>query len=463
MAQRSNLPMSLARKFIFCLMLAFMFAGSAFAAATNSLVWQMPSGRVSADVHGQALWPLLEDIAHQTGWHIFVEPGANRKADVKFSNLPAGEALKKLLGDLNFALVPRTNEASHLYVFTTRMENATRPVAVPAIVKPSPQRHSTNELILKVKPGTDIDALARSLGAKIIGRSDKMGLYKLEFADAAAMETALGKLKTNADVAQVDYNLIYDPPVSAQRSATAPLAPVSLTLNPPGDSGRVIVGLVDTPIQSLGSELDSFILKQISVAGEATGTGTDPTHATSMAETILRAMSLAAGGSTSAQILPVTVYGASESTSSWNVALGIQAAVDGGATVLNLSLSGTSESAILSDVIQQAIAKGIVVFAAAGNQPVSTPTYPAAISGVVAVAATQGGSLASYSNFGSFISLALPGASVVYLGGQAWVVQGTSPATAYATGVAAGTKSGTSMTWAQILTAMQQKFPIPAK
>ena len=145
------------------------------------------------------------------------------------------------------------------------------------------------------------------------------------------------------------------------------------------------------------------------------------------------------------------------------LALLIQAAVDGGATVLNLSLSGTSDSAILNDIIQQAIAKGIVVFAAAGNQPVSTPTYPAAISGVVAVAATQGGSLASYSNFGSFISLALPGASVVYLGGQAWVVQGTSPATAYASGVAAGTKSGTSMTWAQILTAMQQKFPVPAK
>ncbi|MEI8291932.1 MAG: S8 family serine peptidase [Verrucomicrobiota bacterium] len=455
--------MSFARNFVLCLLLTLAFAGSAFAAATNSLVWQMPAGRVSADVHGQALWPLLEDIAHQTGWHIFVEPGADRKSDVKFSDLPAGEALKKLLGDLNFALVPRTNEASRLYVFTTRMENATRPVAVPAVVKPAPQRHSTNELILKVKPGTDIDALAKSLGAKVIGRSDKLGLYKLEFADAAATESALGKLKANPDVAQVDYNYFFDPPVGAQRLANAPLPPVSLTLNPPGDSGRVIVGLVDTAIQSLGSELDPFILKQVSVVGDAAGTGTEPTHATSMAETILRAMALAAGGSTAAQILPVNVYGASESTSSWNVALGIQAAVDGGATVLNLSLSGTTESAILSDIIQSAIAKGIVVFAAAGNQPVSAPTYPAAISGVVAVAATQDGSFAPYSNFGSFISLALPGASVVYLGGQAWVVQGTSPATAYATGVAAGTRSGTSMTWAQILAAMQAKFPVPAK
>ena len=108
--------------------------------------------------------------------------------------------------------------------------------------------------------------------------------------------------------------------------------------------------------------------------------------------------------------------------------------------MLNLSLGGPSDSAVLDSVIQQAIAAGIPVYAAAGNQPVSTPTYPAATPGVIAVTATQGGQLAPYANFGSFVSLAMPGASVVYLGGQAYIVQGTSPATAYATGVAAGTK-----------------------
>jgi hypothetical protein len=219
---------------------------------------------------------------------------------------------------------------------------------------------------------------------------------------------------------------------------------------------------VDTSMQSLGSDLDKFMLKAISIAGDASVNSADPTHATSMAETILRAMA-AQGGSTSAQILPVDVYGSSETATTWNVALGVQAAVNNGANVLNLSLGGTTDSAILSDVIQQAIAKGIVVFAAAGNQPVATPTYPAANTGVIAVAATQGGQLAPYSNYGNFISLAMPGTSVVYLGGQAYVVQGTSPATAYATGVAAGTKSGTSLTWSQIYAAMQQKFPVPAK
>jgi hypothetical protein len=221
--------------------------------------------------------------------------------------------------------------------------------------------------------------------------------------------------------------------------------------------------LIDTPVQSLGSQLDPFMLKPISVAGDA-GTNTSTlTHGTAMAETILRAVAQAGGGSSSVRILSVDVYGADATTTSWSVALGIQAAVNNGATILNLSLGGPSDSAILDSVIQQAIAAGIPVYAAAGNQPVSTPTYPAASPGVIAVTATQGGQLAPYADFGSFVSLALPGASVVYFGGQAYVVQGTSPATAYATGVAAGTKGMNCLPWAQIQSAMQQKFPVPAK
>jgi thermitase len=431
-------------------------------AASDSLVWQTTNDCVSADIHDEALWPLLEDIAHQTGWHIFVEPDTARKVDVKFSHLPSGEALKKLLGNLNFALVPQTNEASQLYVFLTRRENATRRVNASPF-KTAPAKHTANELMVKVKPGTDIDALAKSLGAKVTGRNDKLGIYKLQFADAAATDAALGQLKTNSSVEAVDYNYIYDPPVTPQRVSGTGASPVSLTLNPPGDSGRVIVGLVDTAMQSMGSDLDKFLIKSVSLAGDTDVSSTDPTHATGMAETILRAMA-AQGGSTSAQIYSVDVYGNSETTTSWMVALGIQEAVDGGATVLNLSLSGTSDSAVLDDIIQQAIAKGIIVFAAAGNQPVSSATYPASLSGVNAVTAlASAGQLADYANYGSFVDMALPGASVIYYNHQYYVVQGTSPATAYATGVAAGTKSDTTMTWSQILAAMQQKFTVPKK
>ncbi len=446
---------------VICLLLAALSL-SACAADTNSLVWHRATDRVDADLRGIALWPLLEKIASDAGWRIYVEPDTTHTTSAKFKDLPSGDALKMLLGELNFALVPRTNGVPNLYVFRTVMKNATREVLAP---KAAP-KHVPNELLVKLKPGTDVDALAKMIGAKIIGRDDKLGLYRLQFADAGATDAALASLKGNSDVLAVDYNYYLDPPVSPQLLANPPVGPVSLTLDPAttGDPCNPVVGLIDTSVQSLGSQLDPFMLKPISVAGDA-GTNTSTiTHGTAMAETILRAVAQAGGGSSSVRILAVNVYGAGETTStSWNVALGIKAAVDNGATMLNLSLGGSSDSAVLDSVIQQAIAAGIPVYAAAGNEPVSTPTYPAAAPGVIAVTATQGGQIAPYANFGSFVSLALPGASVVYLGNQPYIVQGTSPATAYATGVAAGTKGMDCLPWSQIQSAMQQKFAVPAK
>lgn len=144
------------------------------------------------------------------------------------------------------------------------------------------------------------------------------------------------------------------------------------------------------------------------------------------------------------------------------IAIGLQQAVNSGATVINMSLGSSDEDPALDSLIQQALAQGVVIFAAAGNTPVSSATYPAAIPGVNAVTALGApGQLASYANYGSFVEMALPGNSYVYLGNQAYLVQGTSPATAYATGIAAGTKTVNCGSWSQIESTMAQQFPVP--
>jgi len=445
-------------RFVFSLLFAVLCLSTS-AADTNLLVWHKTTDRVDADIHGVPLWPLLETIAHETGWHIYVEPGAARNASAKFKDLPSDDALRMLLGKLNFALVPGTNGPSRLYVFTTRMENATQPVRASR----APPKYVPNELLVKVKAGTDMDALAKLLGAKIIGRNDKLGIYRLQFGDAAATDAVLAQLKNNSDMLAVDYNYYFDPPPSAQPLANAPVPPLSLQLKPPGDSGHVIVGLLDTAVQPLDGSLNNFLLKQLSVAGDAPANSSDVTHGTAMAYTILAAIAAAEHGGSSVQIQPVDVYGPNPMTTSWDVALGVQAAVNNGANILNMSLGSSGDSSVLDAVVQQAIADGVIVFAAAGNEPVSSATYPAAIPGVNAVTAAQNGQLAPYADFGSFVSLALPGNSVIYWGNQAYLFQGTSVSTANATGVAAGNKSASSWSWAQIESAMQQKFPVPAK
>jgi hypothetical protein len=444
-------------RLIFCLLFTLL-AGSGFGAGTNSLVWHKEADRVDADLRGMALWPLLEKIAVGAGWRIYVEPDTTHTTSAKFKNLPSGEALKRLLGDLNFALVPQTNAVPQLYVFRTVMKNATQPVLAPKPVV----RHVDNELLVKLKPGADIDALAKALGAKITGRNDKLGLYRLLFDNASATEAALGQLKGNSDVAEVDYNYYFDPPPPMQSLSSASVPPLTLTLNPPGDTGKVIVGLIDTHVQSLGDALDKFMLKQLSVAGEANANNTDPTHGTAMAYTILEAIAQQSSGGSSAQILPVDVYGPNANATTWDVALGIQQAVDNGANVLNLSLGGPTDSPLLASVLKQAIADGIAVYAAAGNQPLATPTYPAADPGVISVTALQQkNKLAPYANYGPWVDLAMPGTSIVYFNGRPWGVQGTSVSTAYASGVYSGIRVVTGFGWTQIQSMMQQKFAVP--
>jgi Subtilase family len=457
------------RQFKIILLLGCLISRVVFASTdteSSLLVWQTASNRVSADIRGEKLLPLLTDIAHKTSWHIFLEPGLDRKVDAKFSRLPSGEALKKLLGDLNFAFVPQTNEADQLYVFATTMRAATRRVAAAVTNTVAMQRHVANQLMVKLKPGANIDALAKLVGAKVVGRNDKLGIYLLEFSNAVSTDAALGQLKSNSDVQSVDYNYVYDPPPTPQPySGTAPAPPKLIAdVSNPGDPCNPVVALIDTAYQPSGTVLDQFALKPISVTGENCPRENGLTHATAMYQTILNAVSQASGGHSSVRILPVNVFGCDGTAISWNVALGMQAAATNGATVFNLSLGGTAESAVLHDVANQLLAQGVVIFAAAGNQPVDTKTFPAAFPGVNSVTALgASGQLAPYANYGSFSSLALPGTSIVYQGGQAWVVQGTSPATANATGVAVGIKTVNCAGWSEIETAMQQKFPVPQK
>ena len=171
------------------------------------------------------LIPLLEQIASVTGWHVFVEPDTGRSISAKFSDLPPGEALHLLLGDLSFALVPETNASPKLFVFRTAMKNATQ------LVRPANAAESRakgklipNELIVRLKPGAKIDELARALGAKVIGRIDSLNAYRLQFEDQAAADTARQQLASNPDVASVDSNYSIDRPTAPAGGAILELA-----------------------------------------------------------------------------------------------------------------------------------------------------------------------------------------------------------------------------------------------
>ena len=441
------------------------FAALFSAEGADTLSWNTNQSRVSADINNSQLLKVLEQIATATRWQVFVEPETFHTVSAKFKDLPPGEALRLLLGDVSFALLPATNSSPKLYVFRTERQHATQVVSparsreAAGLSKPIP-----NELIVRLKPGARIDDLAKSLGAKVVGKIDSLNAYRLQFEDSSATATAREQLATNSDVASVDNNFSVPPPEGPQ-AIPGNAAPLQLQLKPPPDNGRIIVGLVDTAVQPLGNNLDQFMLKQLSVVGDPQIGGDSPTHGTAMAETILRSLQGITKGSTSVQILPVDVYpnlssGGDPATTTFEVANGIVQAVNGGAKIINLSLGSPSDSAFLRNVIQNVTSLNIALIAAAGNEPVTTPYYPAAYPGVQAVTAIEQGQLAPYASRGSFVSLGAPGTSIIPFGNQAFGVQGTSVSSAFTSGMAAGYLETSGGSLSQLQSFLNRNFGI---
>lgn len=126
--------------------------------------------------------------------------------------------------------------------------------------------------------------------------------------------------------------------------------------------------------------------------------------------------------------------------SSADIAAGIRWAVDNGARVLNLSLSGPTNTQVERDAVAYAISRGAVVVAAMGNNGGQIVRFPAAFPDVVAVGAiNQNDQRANFSNTGPHIDVAAPGVGVlstVWNNGFA-TFDGTSMASPHVAGVAA--------------------------
>ena len=134
-------------------------------------------------------------------------------------------------------------------------------------------------------------------------------------------------------------------------------------------------------------------------------------------------------------------------TGTGDVAAAVEAidyAVTHGAHVINLSWGTSGESVALKGAIENAIRRNVVVVCSAGNSGKdlnSTPYYPAsyAIKGLITVAGSDNNDqLASWSNFGSVVTVAAPGTDILTtkMGGGYWNVSGTSAAAPIVTGIA---------------------------
>jgi hypothetical protein len=406
----------------------------------------------SAAFQRQTLTNVLEELTRVTGWQVYLEPETRHTVTVSFTNQPTGEALRRLLGPLSYALIPQPGQPPRLMVFRTSVEEATQLIVATQKGTQDAGR-IPDELIVVLKPGQSMEELAKALGAKVVGAAAGLNAYRLKFDTEEAAQAARERLAQNPAVASVDSNYWVQRPGDIDLlRAGAGRAPL-LSAKPIGDGNPIVVGLIDTAVQSLGKELDPLILKGISVAGEATLPADAPTHGTAMAYDILTGLSqlLPPGQATSVRLVWVDVYGNNPQTTTFDVGVGTYAAIQAGANIINYSLGGEGESAFLRDILQSARQKGILPIAAAGNVPGTVPVYPAAFPEAIAITAgDRQGQIAPWANRGEFVDGVAPGSSLVPFAGRTFFVSGTSTATAFASGYAAALADKTGKPAAEI-------------
>lgn len=246
------------------------------------------------------------------------------------------------------------------------------------------------------------------------------------------------------------------PADAARRDTCAPSRPGRLTLSEPWAQRRlgftsvwpltrgrgVTVAVVDSGVDAKHPQL------KVAQSVDLTGTGTQDClgHGTSVAGIIAgteRKGSPFAGVAPDARLISIKHTNAERGDPAL-LARAIAKAADLGAQVINVSVRAVDRMD-LRRAVGYALSKDAVIVAAAGNvtkeDGTSSPAYPAAYPGVLAVgASTPDDTIASFSNTSTPVAVLAPGQALT----STWPggtyrndLEGTSHATAYVSGVVA--------------------------
>lgn len=194
----------------------------------------------------------------------------------------------------------------------------------------------------------------------------------------------------------------------------------------------VIVAIVDTGIDGGDARFRGRVLAGYDFVHGQSNAADDNGHGTALAGIVLSTCPRCS-------IMPVKVLNGSAQGDWATIASGIIWATDHRAQVIDLSVGASRAPDTVRSAVAYAIGKGVIVVAAAGNEGRSEAFYPASYPGVISVAGVdETSSRYSWSNFGSWVTVAAPGCtSTTWLGGGTVAnFCGTSTAAPYVAGVA---------------------------
>jgi len=311
---------------------------------------------------------------------------------------------------------------------------------------------NTGEIVAEIDASlsdTQADELARrhrlvrlqSQNFPLIGAT--IGLFRIT--DRRSVQTVSRELATEASIRSVQLNFRHF--LQEQKAALTEGDPAQYALaklrlpqaHTLAHGANVTVAVIDSGVDLKHPELANAIAGSFDALGSKEG---PHVHGTGIAGAIVSHARLM-GSAPAARILAIRAFAAApnggESTS-FVILKALDYAAAHGAQIVNMSFAGPNDP-LIERGISAAVAKGIVMVAAAGNAGAkSPPLYPAANRNVIAVGATDAQDrLFAASNRGGHIAVSAPGVDIFLPAPDEkyQMASGTSFSAAYISGLVA--------------------------
>ncbi|HXI42732.1 MAG TPA: Ig-like domain-containing protein [Bryobacteraceae bacterium] len=333
--------------------------------------------------------------------------------------------------------------------------------------------HVPGRLLVQTTPGVDASAAEQALaraGARVHHRIDQIGVAVLEVPEQA-LDAVTKALESSGRFTFIERDFVAhgmatpnDPDFSQQWHLGKIQAASAWGLTT--GSATIPIAILDSGADPTHPDLAPKLLPGWNFVTGTSNTadngalGGHGTAVSGAAAAVTNNLTGVAGVGWNNTVLPLVVLDSTNYASYSNIASAINYAADHGARIISISIAGPTASSTLQSAVDYAWSKGAVIFAAAGNSGTSTPVYPAACNNVLAISATEPtDTLASFSDYGTWIDLSAPGDSILTTekGGGYWSCYGTSLATPIAAAVGAlALSANPSLTASQLVSLLEQ-------
>lgn len=289
----------------------------------------------------------------------------------------------------------------------------------------SPAAAGTRSYVVRARTGATLDAVearVRAAGGRVTGTISALGLLEVEAAPAAARvlrDSPLVRSIHREGVLHLDGARPNDPLFARQWPLRTMNALEGWRVER-GAGADVVVAVVDSGVDYSHPDLQDRMVGGFDFVNGDEDPADDHGHGTHVSGIVAAEPDNRrgiAGVSWGASIMPLKACMPEGGCGTFEVVAAIAFAVQGGAKVVNISLSGPLPGCSTEFQLAAALAeaRGVLLVASAGNsaRDGNPVMYPAACDGYVAVGATApGDKRAPFSEHGDYVDLSAPGVAV---------------------------------------------------